>query len=365
MPGNVRLGIFVLGALAILAAAIFLIGREQGLFRGGYTLKAGFANVSGLENGAAVRVGGINEGSVKLIDLPTRPGDKVTVIMQLAKPTLQVIKQDSVAAIETEGLVGAKFVEISFGSPGAPSVHNGDTISSQPPLDVSDLLKKTNGILDSTSVLTSRLAEAATNVDDITAKINGGKGSLGQLVNDQQMYKQLNTTTQQAAAGATAFKDNMDALQHNFFLRGFFKKRGYTDTEDLMAHAIDTLPPEAPTHKFNYDANRLFDKPGSAKLKDPKLLNDAGRFLQLNKFGSAVVVAYTGGKGDSAQDKVLTEARSMLVRDYLVKNFKMNDQLVKTLGEGKHAPPGADPDGGVEVLIYPGSAKAPTLSTQQ
>jgi phospholipid/cholesterol/gamma-HCH transport system substrate-binding protein len=366
MPRTVRLGMFVLGALSILAVGIFLIGSHQGLFQSGYTLKAAFANVSGLQNGAEVRVGGIDEGTVKLIQLPTKPGEKVTVVMSMAKPTRSVIKRDSSAAIRTEGMVGAKFVEISFGSEDAPPVHDGDTIPSEAPVDFGDLLKKASTIMDSTSVLTSHLADAAVNMDAITGKINGGKGSLGQLVNDPQMYKDLNTTTQQAAEGAAAFKDNMQALQHNFLLRGFFNKRGYTDAADLSEHEIGSLPTEQYLKTFSYDSRQLFDKAGSAKLKSPQALNEAGDYLQNNRFGLAVIVAYTGGKGDSEKDKTLTEARSMLVRDYLVKNFSIaNDAQLKTMGVGKDAPAGGDSDGGIEILVYPvGSTAADGKSTE-
>jgi outer membrane protein OmpA-like peptidoglycan-associated protein len=56
-------------------------------------------------------------------------------------------------------------------------------------------------------------------------------------------------------------------------------------------------------------------------------------------------------KGDSQQDRLLTEARAMVVRDYLVKNFKLEDTRIKTIGLGKSE---KAPDGGsVEVLIYP------------
>ena len=354
-----RLGGFILGALAILGAAIFMIGRAQGMFMSGYTLKAAFDNVSGLQNGAEVRVGGIDEGTVKVIQLPMNPGQKVTVVMELAKPTRNVIKKDSVGSIRTEGMVGAKFVEISFGSKEAPSVQDGDTIGSEPPIDFSDLLKKTNTILDSTQSMTSSLDSAALNLSSITEKINGGKGTLGALVNDKKVYSELDATTAEAHAGAAAFDDNMQALQHNFLLRGFFNKRGYNDSADLTAHAIDSLPQEPVLKKFSYDAARIFDKPDTAKLKSPKNLDDAGRFLLSNKFGAVVVAAYTGETGDSDKNKILTEAQSMVVREYLVKNFKMDDTLVKTIGLGKNAPAGGDAAGGIDVLIYPAGSGVP------
>src|ERR1700691_2494984 len=99
---------------------------------------------------------------------------------------------------------------------------------------------------------------------------------------------------------------------------------------------------------------RIFQKDDTAKFKDTKALNDAGTFLQGNPFGLAVVAGYAD-KGDSAQEKIVTEARAMVVRDYLVKNFKMDDTRVKTIGLGKSN----DAEGaGVAVLVYPAATAA-------
>ena len=55
-----RLGLFIVGTLAILVAGVFLIGDKQFLFSSTYALKTTFKNVGGLNNGAEVRVGGVN-----------------------------------------------------------------------------------------------------------------------------------------------------------------------------------------------------------------------------------------------------------------------------------------------------------------
>jgi ABC-type transporter Mla subunit MlaD len=69
---------------------------------------------------------------VRKIVLPRRPGEKVTVIMDLGKSTHEIIKHDSVASIETEGLLGNQYLAISFGSVGKADVRDGDIIASQP-----------------------------------------------------------------------------------------------------------------------------------------------------------------------------------------------------------------------------------------
>jgi len=70
--------------LLIFAAGVFWIGEKQFLFRSKYRLKAEFKNVAGLNGGAEVRVGGIHEGTVRQIQLPTQPNEKVRVLMDLA-----------------------------------------------------------------------------------------------------------------------------------------------------------------------------------------------------------------------------------------------------------------------------------------
>src|SRR6266536_5098223 len=145
-----RLGVFVVVALLIFAGGVFWIGKKQFLFSSTYRLKAEFQNVAGLNGGAEVRVGGIHEGTVRQIQLPMRPNEKVRVLMGLAGGTRNVIKKDSVATIRSEGLVGDKFVEISFGSDQSPKVNNGDRIQGEPPLQLSDLLNKTSEVLDTT-----------------------------------------------------------------------------------------------------------------------------------------------------------------------------------------------------------------------
>src|SRR5271163_1221687 len=101
MSRAARLGAFIIATLAILAAGIFIIGGKQYLFTSTYRLKAQFGTVVGLDPGAEVRIGGVRE-----IKLPNKPSDKITVLMDLQQSTHEIIKQDSVASIETEGLLG-------------------------------------------------------------------------------------------------------------------------------------------------------------------------------------------------------------------------------------------------------------------
>jgi outer membrane protein OmpA-like peptidoglycan-associated protein len=294
-----RVGVFVVLALLFLSIGIFLIGDKDFMFSPTYRLKADFENVGGLNNGADVRVGGIHQGTVKEIDLPSQPDGKVTVVMNLRSPTRNIIKKDSRASIKTEGLLGDKYVDISFGSSKAEAVGSNDTIASETPKDMSE---------------------------------------------------QARALTDEAQAGVAAFREDMEALQHNFLLRGFFEKRGYNDTSELTEHAVSRLPARKPAKEFAYDSKEIFDKPDNAKLKNKKSLDDAGKYLEENPFGLAIV-ASSEAKGDTDKVRLLTAARAKVIRDYLTQNFKLNDKRIKTISLGKTQE--ADESSKVVILVYP------------
>ena len=302
-----RVGVLVVLALVILGVGIFLVGSKSSMFSPTYILKANFQNVDGLVNGAGVRLGGIDQGTVTAIDLPSQPDGSMTVVMKLRSSTRNLIKKDSRASISTEGLLGDKFVDISFGSAKADPVGDNDTIG---------------------STATEDMAQQAHAIGD------------------------------QASQAIEAFRDDMEAVQHNFLLKGFFEKRGYNDTSELTQHSVSHVPAAKPIKEFDYDSGDLFDKPDNAELKDKKRLDDAGKYLQGNPFGLAVVTS-SEAKGDSDADHLLTEARAKAARDYLVQNFNLDDKRVKTIGLGKTA----DEASKVEILVYAGNAAASPAQT--
>src|SRR6202049_3010637 len=187
MSRAARLGAFIIAALTILVSGIFIIGGKQYLFTPTCRLSAQFGSVVGLDSGAEVRVGGVRSGSVRSVDLPSKPTDKITVRMDLDRSTHNIIKQDSIATIETEGLLGNEYVAISFGSAKGAEVADDGTISSEPPLEMSALIKKADLILDSSQAALSNVTVATANLSSISGKIDKGQGTLGALVNDRKI----------------------------------------------------------------------------------------------------------------------------------------------------------------------------------
>jgi len=355
MSSMVRLGLFVLGGFLILLAGVFLIGNNQSLFSSTYRVRAQFKNVAGLNDGAQVRVGGIASGTVERVELPQRPTDSITVVMNLKKDTRSLVKKDSVASIQSEGLLGDMYVEVSFGSADGAPLKNGDTIESRPPFEISQVMEKADRILNTAGEAMNTLNATAGNVESITAKINQGKGTIGALVNDKSVYKE-------AEAGVTGLHEDAEALKHNFLLRGFFKNRGYEDKSELTQHQISEVPKEPPVKSFRYEPKDLFDKPDSSKLKKGKDLDDAGKFLEDQQFGLVVVAASSTANGDRSKIQQLTEAQAAVVREYLVNKFRVDDTRIKTVGLGKTEPQG-DTDARaaefLEILVYPPQVAAP------
>src|SRR5205085_7075840 len=109
----------------------------------------------------------------------------------MEKSTRKVIRKDSVAAIQTEGLLGNKYVEISFGSNNAETIADGSTIGSVPPLEISDLIKKTDEILDTTKETMHNVQQSSDQFKEISTKINRGEGTVGALVNNKKFYDEL------------------------------------------------------------------------------------------------------------------------------------------------------------------------------
>jgi outer membrane protein OmpA-like peptidoglycan-associated protein len=232
---------------------------------------------------------------------------------------------------------------------------------------MADLLAKASGILDTSQQAIQNTTLATAHLNSVSAKIDSGQGTVGALVNDKQLYDnlqqttaKLDTTMTQAQLGVTDFQENMEALKHNFFLSGYFKKRGYEDSSDLAANRIGGLPQAAPEKTFTFASKQLFDGNDSAKMKDQKSLKDAGDFLAQTQFGFAVVVVSSGMDGDTQKDLILTEARAMVIREYLVENFGFDDSQLKTLGMGKQpATINAPGSGSIQILIYPAGTEVP------
>ena len=119
MSRAARLGAFIVATLGILVLGTVIIGNQQYLFSSTYQLKSQFATVAGLSAGADVEVA-VSIVERTLYRSTSRARRESYGSHGSSKSTHEIIKRDSVASIETEGLLGNQYLAISFGSAGDP-----------------------------------------------------------------------------------------------------------------------------------------------------------------------------------------------------------------------------------------------------
>ncbi len=108
--------------------SIYVLGARARLFEARYTIHADFTEVGGLREGATVRLAGVQIGRVTDVHLAPEPGGKVRVDLTIGRQFADRIRQDSVARIETQGLLGDRIVEITVGTAAAPAVKAGEVL---------------------------------------------------------------------------------------------------------------------------------------------------------------------------------------------------------------------------------------------
>jgi phospholipid/cholesterol/gamma-HCH transport system substrate-binding protein len=213
---TVRVGLFfLLGcALAWITFESLRDGGGGGIFKKrGYTLIAPFANLKGLKTGDEVLMAGVKIGTVAHTQLGQR---RVEAVLNI-DPTVQ-IPNDAVASVETSSLLGSQHLAVSFGS-SSVMLKAGDTIKTKNTVDMNEVIAqlgslgaKLEGVADNIGKALGgdsgggslfakvdklveengpKLTETIANLQDITAKLKSGEGTLGKLVNDPALHDEL------------------------------------------------------------------------------------------------------------------------------------------------------------------------------
>src|SRR5436190_6423771 len=115
----IGVGVFVIGGVLLFSLGLFLIGDRRMFFNKTFEVRSEFSRIGGLQTGAKVRVAGLDAGEVTEIHVPTGPGRKFVIAMKVRENVRPIIRTDSVAAIQNDGLVGNKFVQIEAGTAAA------------------------------------------------------------------------------------------------------------------------------------------------------------------------------------------------------------------------------------------------------
>ena len=230
-----KTGLFVLVSLLLLLALIFVISKQKKLFADTFLVKVQFKNIAGTKEGNFVRFAGINIGTVETIQIIN--DSTVQLELNIEKNVQPYIKSDAVASIGSDGLMGDKLILISAGNSGSASVKNGSVLQGNNPLNVDKVLNNLAKVTDNAIAITDGLAI-------IVAKVNSGKGSIGRLLSDDKLADNMEKTIQTAKVTASnisktaaTVNENMEAAQHSFLLKGYFKKKEKNRIKDSIENA--------------------------------------------------------------------------------------------------------------------------------
>ncbi len=434
----IGVGVFVVGGLLIFALGLFMIGDRRSLFAEQFSVHAEFAQVAGLQDGAAVRVSGMEAGEVTDIAIPSSPAGRFRVRMRLREELRPLVRVDSVASIRTDGIVGGRYVQIDAGSEQTPAVDDGGTIKGREPFDFADLLDQGTKTIESVNVTIAELrahlnevvgliSVTAANANEmvttvskdlesigragrrlseettrIVEGIRAGRGTIGKLVNDDELYtrvagiaaeaEQAAKTARLAADSARSaiarlqeggsegsvqsivgelrqtlsstrdamsnLAENTEALKRNVLVRGFFDDRGYYDLNAITA--------------IDYRQGALAGKhrdPIRIWLRGDLLFETVQRQVQANEALSAdgrvrldramaevlrypkdtplIVEGYAVGNTRDARYRLAAD-RARQVREYIIVRYGWAPTLVAAMPLGEQAidgPNGAEWDG--------------------
>lgn len=184
---QLRVGVVLLVALAILVVAVVRLGAASNLFSSRYTLVAFLANANGLRVGASVMVAGTLAGTVESIDfLPVDRDTTRSLVLTFAldEANQAQVRANSIARVRTVGLLGDKVIDITPGTAQYQVLQEGDTIATEQALDVDAVLVQASGAVDDLIALT-------TDLRTITGGLARGEGTAGQLLTNRALYDEL------------------------------------------------------------------------------------------------------------------------------------------------------------------------------
>lgn len=219
---QLRVGVLVVGAVAILIGLIFLMsGSSGGLFAPKVVLRAYFRSAAGVKNGAPVTLQDVTIGNViKIRVVPERNPYPVEVTMRVGKDYARFLHTDSTASIAQAGVLGDCYIDIDSSHAVGPTPANNAELSAGAAPSIQDVVRTSNvsleeltnlirklevltdtlnsrrgtmGELINDPVLGQKITKIATDLSTISGAIAGGKGSLGKLVNDDTLYTRANS----------------------------------------------------------------------------------------------------------------------------------------------------------------------------
>jgi phospholipid/cholesterol/gamma-HCH transport system substrate-binding protein len=413
---------------------LFLIGNSHEAFNHHVDFFTELTNTNGISPGTKVKVSGFNAGQVSEIQIPDRPSGKFRLKLHVGDKLHKLIREDSFVTVESDGLVGDKFLLIHDGTDQAQQAPSGATLRGQEPIELSAVIAKMTGVMDQANATMGDIrTKADGTLDAISATVNNangivdgirsGKGTVGMLLTDQQTSnsvkaavgnaqqatvnldqvsvqakqvmtdfqsrdlsqkaedtldnaknasrnldqtsRQLNVALNEALgpdrAGDNAAEnireslanvnlatanmaEDTEALKHEFFFRGFFKKRGF--------YSLQELTPD------QYRSNSYFESQRNQRAwlnatdafatdaKGNEVLSPAGEqqidqiigTVKNSVIDQPIIVEGYSNQALAADEMVASRSRSILVAHYLEERFHLSARNIGLMPLNATAP---------------------------
>ena len=297
---QLKVGVIVLVATIILVTLLFLMTSSAGLgiLSHKLTITTYFENSAGLKPGAAVNLQGVTIGTVKTVTVVSNPERKLTpvqVVMKLNEKYSDELKKDSKAALTTIGVLGDTVVDINSQFAVGPPLRDGDELKTLETPSLTDVVKAGQGTIESLNVI---LAKMNTIVDNMQS----GKGSIGQLISNPDLYNKVNATVDELHKLTVNLNSGKGSIGKLVSDDALYNRLNDTVTKlDNIATELD---------KGNGTAGKL--------LKDPSLFDNLNSTL---KHANSLMADADAGKGGLG---------------LIVKDPKFREQLSDTFTQVNH-----------------------------
>ncbi len=211
---ELRVGIFMLAALLVTGFLILNATGSFNPFEKRIQLKARFENADGLRPGADVQLAGVSIGTVEEVKFmpPDAPaGERIEATLSVGqmldgKRVTELIRTDSTAQLVATSILGNdKMVNIAPGTDKGLPVDENAVLKSSTAIGLNQLTSTGNDLLEQIN----RLAIPA---NEILNKANQGEGTLGRVINDDQLYESLDGAVTETRATMTRLQETIDRL---------------------------------------------------------------------------------------------------------------------------------------------------------
>ena len=313
---ELKIGIMAVAALLIAATLIVALGGEGGFFWQRYNLKTKFSNAAGVQVGSPVRVAGVTVGAVTDLEFI---GSEVEMLLELSEDMQQRVRTTSRATIGAVSLLGEGAVDITASTTGEPIPEWGYVPADAPPPQLADVTAQANrGIAEITALM-----------QDIRA----GKGTVGKLMTDEQLYRDLHEFTASARAvtdGLAKGKGTLGQLLNN------------PESARQLEHSLKNLT--SITNKINAgqgSIGQLMNDPAFAKNLTGVTANFEALSGKLNKGEGTMGQLMTNDALYKRLDGVTTNLEQLTARlnsgqgtaGKLMTDTSLHDNINKTLNE--------------------------------